>query len=279
MSNTSMIDIKIYPNGMTEIAQEINQIKRIKTTDISNLATFLANCSSGFSPLLPEGTIKYGFKNTRIKALISFDEVLYRQKYEIYGSSYCSDISMSDFYNISDEFDDYEDDEEDGGYVYSFDVNTYLPKCIWLVEFFEEGGKYKINAGGCRLFYYFDDLLVGTTKLYAFPFGNVFGNNELCFGGIEILYNQYKSDDLRGARSIYSHWMNSVSNTDLTYKIKDHSICFDHIYDYGNKLHGVKSLNELKSDDELYRDTRNMLKELMLDEGITFNNFLVDRMS
>lgn len=274
--------MKIYKNGVTEITTNSEGVKKDKLTQLSDLANMLSTYSSGYSPLLPEGTIKYGFKNGRVKILISFEESFYNQGYEVDGrdmSEYC----MEDMEGVAVEFEEIsgrrydDDDDDDRDSRYEFKVKNYVPKTLFMVELFLSGEKYQINSHGCRMFHYFDDVLLDSTKLYDFAFGNVYDNHELCFGGMDIMQAQYNKDDFRGLKSILFNWESAMSNNDLYYMIrKDYP--FDFIYEYAKELKDFADLNALKANTEQYFAVRKMLEGASKINGITFGSFIQDNM-
>ena len=283
------IEIKISTNGIAEVVTNENGIKKSKLTKLSDLANMLSTYSSGYSPLLPEGTIKYGVNNGRIRLLISYDECIYNQGYSV-QNDYIRQHSMEDFKAIAVEYsdddernndnDDDDDDDDDRYGYYNFKLNTYLPKTLFLVDLYLHGDKYMINTHGCRLAHYFDDILSPTTKLYDFPFGNIYDNHELCFGGMSIAEAKYTGEDLRGLKSILFNWQSADSNLDLTYRIKDREDyrTFDHIYDFADEIKGVKTVEDLKNNSELYSKVRARLEASMICEEVTFKSFLETNM-
>lgn len=275
--------MKIYKNGVTEITTNSEGVKKDKLTQLSDLANMLSTYSSGYSPLLPEGTIKYGFKNGRIKILISFEESFYNQGYEVDGRD-MSEYSMGDMEEVAVNFEsiegrryDDDDDDDDRDRRFEFSVKNYIPKTLFMVELFLVGDKYQINSHGCRMFHYFDDILVDSTKLYDFAFGNIYDNHELCFGSMDIMNVQYGKDDFRGLKSILFNWESAMSNNDLNYVMrKDYP--FDFIYEYARELKDFADLNALKANTEKYFAVRKMLQDASKISGITFSSFIQDNM-
>lgn len=205
---------------ITQESDEETTVKDIYTTDLIKL--FTSKNMKTETPFLPIGTMKHVvngsleyvlFVEPEKEVTLKYEaDKTYRQAEEILrreGSAICEIMENEDQLTIrSEETREADEDYDDSGISDVIYFKTIMPKTAWFVLFYTQNGQKRLSDSS-QVFALKDDIITEDSRIYNFPFPNIFNNHTVCWG------EDLRLSDYLHMQGLSTKFFNIQSNLDI----------------------------------------------------------------